>query len=291
VSRNSIPSPPTVSIRGAELHKVTERQCIKHILGQLAEGRGGVIVTMNLDYLRRFVYEPLSAKRYQQATLITADGMPLIWASRLRGTPLPERVTGSNLIWSLTAAAAESGRSVYLLGGNPGTAQNAAAVLSKAYPNLRVAGASSGPPNLKEPSELSDLVSELAGKKPDIIYVALGSPKEERVIETMREKLPGAWWMGVGISFSFVAGEIARAPAWMQLAGLEWLHRLLQEPRRLAKRYLVHGLPFACSLLLEAAWSRVSASPGFRQSPSEITPPAEGEPASDSLRLLERVRY
>ena len=116
MSTNCTSLPPTVSIGGAELHKITERQCVEYILGQLAEGRGGVIVTMNLDYLRRFTRDPLSAKRYQQATLITADGMPLIWASRLQGTPLTERVTGSNLIWSLTAAAAERGRSIYQIG-------------------------------------------------------------------------------------------------------------------------------------------------------------------------------
>lgn len=214
---------------------------------------------MNLDHLRQFLQEPSYARRYREATIITADGMPLIWASRLRGTPLPERVTGSNLIWSLSEAAAQRGRSIYLLGGSHGTAQKAASVLAQRYPKLRIAGISGeAVEDGSDENQNRELVKALMAAKPDIVYVALGSPKQEQLIERLRDRLPSTWWLGIGVAFSFVAGEIRRAPLWMQRMGLEWLHRLIQEPQRLAKRYLVDGVPFALSLFWNSVAERRS---------------------------------
>ena len=102
------------------------------------------------------------------------------------------------------------------------------------------------------PAELDPLKAELIRARPDLVYVGLGAPKTERVIATLRTTLPAAWWIGVGISLSFMAGDVRRAPSWMQRAGLEWLHRLVQEPRRLARRYLLEDLPFAARLLISA---------------------------------------
>jgi N-acetylglucosaminyldiphosphoundecaprenol N-acetyl-beta-D-mannosaminyltransferase len=220
--------------------------------------RGGTVYTMNLDHLRRFVWDPLRASNYNAASIVTADGTPLIWASRLLGTPLPERVTGSSLIWTLTAAAAANDKSIYLLGGAPGTAKKAARVLKQRYPKLKIAGISDETFEVRanEPTYRA-LRRKLVCAKPDIVYVALGSPKQEDLIERLRPTLPQAWWLGVGIAFSFVAGEISRAPLWMQRSGLEWVHRLVQEPRRLAKRYLIQGLPFAAVLLAHSMYRRL----------------------------------
>jgi N-acetylglucosaminyldiphosphoundecaprenol N-acetyl-beta-D-mannosaminyltransferase len=256
---------PTVSVRGAWLHAITEQQCVATVLHEIEHRRGGSIHTMNLDHLRRFLRQPSYAARYSRASIITADGMPLIWASRLRGTPLPERVTGSNLIWSLSAAAAQRGRSIYLLGGASDTAKKAASVLMRTYPNLRIAGTSSE--SIEDSSDQGrnhGLVEALALAKPDIVYVALGSPKQEEVMQRLREMLPATWWLGVGAAFSFVAGEIQRAPLWMQRIGLEWFHRLMQEPRRLAKRYLIAGLPFGVSLLCRSIIERFSPNRNLR---------------------------
>jgi hypothetical protein len=96
---------------------------------------------------------------------------------------------------------------------------------------------------------MNDLTAVVVGARPDIVFVALGSPKQEQLIDRLRDRLPRTWWLGVGISFSFLAGEVKRAPRWMRKTGLEWVHRLVQEPGRLAKRYLVHGVPFAMRLL------------------------------------------
>ena len=237
---------PTVTLLGARFHAITEQQCVEIVLDELSQGRGGSVATMNLDSLRRFAQIEDYRVHNRRSSIVTADGMPLIWASRLQGTPLPERVTGSSLIWTLNAAAAARGRSIYLLGGAPGTAQKTAAALKKQYPELRIAGVSSRPdPDVPGEQEWAIIGDEIGRARPDIVYVALGAPKREELIERLRPTLPATWWLGVGFAFSFASGDAQRAPLWMQRACLEWFHRLAHEPRRLAGRYLGHDLPFA----------------------------------------------
>jgi len=239
------------------IHAVTEAECVRYIIGAMERAEGGWVATANLDHLRRYLAEPDFARLYADASLVVADGMPLVWASRLQGTPLPQRVAGSNLIWSLSEAAAAHGYSVFLLGGAPQTAERAAEILRGRYPRLRVAGTDCPPPGFeKDPAHVQRIARLLEQAGPDIVYVALGSPKQEQLIVRLRGRLPRAWWLGIGISFSFVAGQVRRAPLWMQRAGLEWLHRLVQEPSRLSRRYLLHGLPFGAALLAESAVRR-----------------------------------
>ena len=241
---------PLIDLNGVKLHALTEAHVIGHILDELSAGRGGVVVTPNLDHLRRYCHDLSFGALIAEADLVIADGMPLVWASRLQGTPLPERVPGSNLISSLAAAAGERGRSVFLLGGDPGTAQGAAQALQQKYPSVRIAGTHFPPFGYQDnPREMSAIIQTLSDAKPDIVFVALGSPKQEKLIARLRPILPDAWWVGVGNSFSFLAGHVKRAPVWMQRIGMEWLHRLGQEPRRLFRRYLIVGIPFAASLL------------------------------------------
>jgi N-acetylglucosaminyldiphosphoundecaprenol N-acetyl-beta-D-mannosaminyltransferase len=184
--------------------------------------------------------------------------MPLIWASRLQRTPLPERVAGASLLWSVAAAAARRGRAAFVPGGYPGRADAAASVLRERYPALCVALTlfpTAGFEN--DPQSLADLIARLRAAAPDIVYVGLGKPKQDVLIRQLRLRLPQAWFVCVRISFSFVCGVVLRAPVWMQRLGLEWLHRLAQEPRRLGIRYLVHGLPLAAGLLGGAAIQRL----------------------------------
>lgn len=247
-----------VELCGMALANVDSAQVLDHLFASLAEGRGGWLVTANLDFLRRHARDPAARGVYDGADLRVADGMPLVWASRLRGTPLPERVAGSSLVAPLCARAAHEGRSVYLLGGEPEANRGAAEVLLASSPALRLAGASS-PWVSAEPSarELETIASELERTQPDIVLVAFGSPKQERVIAELRARLPKAWWIGVGISLSFLAGHVKRAPKLVQTLGLEWVHRLVQEPRRLFRRYLIEDLPFAVELFGRAAVERV----------------------------------
>jgi N-acetylglucosaminyldiphosphoundecaprenol N-acetyl-beta-D-mannosaminyltransferase len=257
-SRPSHPLPgellPTIRLHGVRLHAISERRTIEHILDELDAGRGGAVVTPNLDHLRRCTRDLSFGALVHEANLVVADGMPLIWASRLQGTPLPQRVAGSDLISSLSAVAANRGRSIYLLGGVPGTAKGAAEVLRKSSPNLKVTGWHCPPVGFEnDPAEMNQIISKLVEAQPDIVYVALGSPKQEYLINRIRQVLPKAWWLGVGISFSFLCGDVKRAPRWLQKIGLEWLHRLVQDPRRLFHRYVVVGVPFGARLISDAA--------------------------------------
>jgi len=110
------------------------------------------------------------------------------------------------------------------------------------------------------PDQIQTLVNELKQVRPDLILVGMGSPKQEQIISMLRAELPRSWMIGVGISFSFVAGKVSRAPAWMQNVGLEWCWRLAQEPRRLARRYLLDDIPFSVELFARAAWNRLRSA-------------------------------
>jgi N-acetylglucosaminyldiphosphoundecaprenol N-acetyl-beta-D-mannosaminyltransferase len=246
-----------VRLLGLELDRVSEAGAIATVLDGLAEGRGGFVVTPNLDQLRQLHARPELAELFAQADLVVADGMPLVWASRLQGSPLVERVAGSDLVWSLTAEAALRGRSIFLLGGAPGACEAAEARLRAVYPGARFAGHLCPPIGFEhDEHEIARIRRTLAEGRPDIVYVALGFPKQERLIAYLRSEFPRTWFLGVGFSLSFVAGQSSRAPGWMSRLGLEWLHRLVKEPRRLAKRYLVHGLPFAARLFAAALAQR-----------------------------------
>ena len=246
----------SISLRGVQFAAVSRQECIDHLLDELAASRGGTVVTLNVDHLRRCETDPQFRAIVEKAEMKVADGMPLVWASRLQRTPLPQRVAGSDLIDSLTGAAAEQHRSIYLLGGNPGTAEAAAKLLAIRYPQLRIAGWHCPPPGFeKDPQSYAATIDLVRSAAADIVYVALGSPKQEQFIQSARASLPNTWWLGVGISFSFLCGDVHRAPQWMQRTGLEWVHRLVQEPRRLFQRYITQGLPFAAKLLVGATFN------------------------------------
>jgi N-acetylglucosaminyldiphosphoundecaprenol N-acetyl-beta-D-mannosaminyltransferase len=245
------------------LARVAFDEVLDHVFDELAAGRGGWLITANLDFLRRHVRDPESRELYAAADLRVADGMPLVWASRAQGTPLPGRIAGSSLFVPLVERAARARRSIYLLGGEPGANAAAAALLRARWPDLDLRGASS--PMVSSPpsaTDLADLRREVVPTAPDLLLVGMGSPKQEQIIRALRADLPRTWMIGVGISFSLFAGQQRRAPEWMQRAGLEWCWRLAQDPRRLARRYLVEDLPFSFELFAHVLRRRLSRSPG-----------------------------
>jgi N-acetylglucosaminyldiphosphoundecaprenol N-acetyl-beta-D-mannosaminyltransferase len=251
-----------VELAGVSFDALDEATVVAVVRDALDRGEGGRIVTPNVDILRLAERDAVVRGYLADASLVVADGMPLIWASRLAGTPLPERVPGSSLIWSLSAGLAGDGRSIYLLGGEPGAAgrdgaSRAAAILATTFPGVRIAGHAA--PAYGFDSRLGDLTqvcADVIEAKPDLVVVGLGFHRQERLISMLRADLPGAWFLGCGASINFVAGDSARAPQWMQNAGLEWLHRLAAEPRRLAGRYLRHDVPYAVRLLAASAARR-----------------------------------
>ena len=243
-------APASVLLMGVRLDCVTEKQVITHVVANIRAGVGGWIVTPNVDHLRIISERPDLLRMMNEASLRVADGMPLVWASRLQGTPLPERITGAGLILSLTAAAARAGASIFLLGGDPGDAEAAADILKRANPDLKIAGIMCPRPGFEsDPHQMTEIGDVLQAAKPDIVYSCFGFPKQELVIRALRDRLPSAWWLGLGGSLAIVSGRTRRAPRWMQNVGMEWLWRLGLEPRRLFQRYLVKDLPFAIRLL------------------------------------------
>lgn len=242
---------PEVKIGSLSLHRATREQVVDVVFSSLGRGRGGTIVTANLDFLQRAAEDPVLADLYGQASLRVADGMPVLWLAQLAGEGFPERVAGSDLVWALAERAAREGRRLFLLGGGPGAAEAAEHALRARYPSLLIVGTSSprvsAPPR---PEELSAIRLEISAARADLVYCAFGTPKQEQVAASLALSLPEVWWLGCGISLSFIAGHVSRAPRWVQRLGFEWLHRMAQEPGRLAHRYLIRNLPF---LLREAA--------------------------------------
>jgi N-acetylglucosaminyldiphosphoundecaprenol N-acetyl-beta-D-mannosaminyltransferase len=240
----------------------------------VAARRGGWLVTANLDILRQWHAYPELRELISGADLVVADGMPLIWAGALARSPLPERVAGSTLILSLTAAASEANASVFLLGGNPGTADAAARELVRLSPCARVAGTLCPPFGFDDDPEWIDRIAQsLDEADPQIVFVGLGFPKQERLIVSLVKRMPHVWFVPCGVSFSFVAGEFHRAPPIVQRLGLEWLHRLVQEPKRLYRRYVVHGIPFGLRLMGSALLARAGAA--GNASHGSVTLPSE----------------
>jgi N-acetylglucosaminyldiphosphoundecaprenol N-acetyl-beta-D-mannosaminyltransferase len=250
-------------LAGLDFDLITHGQLIDHVTAAIRQGRGGTIVTPNIDICRRAGRDPGSRGLVAQASLVVPDGMPLIWAARLAGLPLAERVTGADLIFSLSQAAAANSWRVYLLGGRPGAdgrpgaAELAGRRLAERYPALQVAGTYSPPAVFDaEADDIAELRRALSAAGPALVFVGLGFPKQEQLIARLRGDLAQAWFVGCGAAIPLAAGEASRAPEWMQRLGLEWLHRLVSEPRRLARRYLVDDVPFAVGLLVTSAMRR-----------------------------------
>lgn len=251
-------SPSHTTLMGVPFACITEEQAVDWICDRAKHARGAFIVTANLDHLRRCSMDDAYRALVDHADLVVADGMPLIWASRLQGPPvLPERVAGSSMTIALCRQAAHHGLSVFLLGGDEGVAERAAAKLKEQHPTIRIAGHHCPPFGFEhDEGEMDRIRATISDAKADIILVALGSPKQEKLIRDIREISPHSCWIGVGISLSFITGDVARAPLWIQKAGLEWIHRLVQEPRRLFRRYVIQGIPWGIRLLACSAKAR-----------------------------------
>jgi N-acetylglucosaminyldiphosphoundecaprenol N-acetyl-beta-D-mannosaminyltransferase len=257
-----------VVVGGVGFDPLTEDEVAERVEAELAAGRGGHIVTPNVDICQAVAEDAALRELVDGAEVVVADGMPLVWASRLLGTPVPERVTGADLIWSLSDRAARRGWPVYLLGGPPGVAAAAAAELASRHPRLRICGVDAPPYGFDATAQGRRRARrKVVEARPRLVFVGLGFPRQDLLIGELRRELPGTWFVGCGAAIDFAAGTVSRAPRWMRGAGLEWLFRLACEPGRLARRYLVDDMPFALRLLLTsgAARLRLSGAGGLRR--------------------------
>ena len=275
-----LPYPPRVLLGGVEMDAITEEGCIEHIFTALEAGRGGTMVRPNLDHLRHCWRQEGFAQLLSSADLVVAEGMPLLWASRLQGTPLPQRVMGSDLIWNLAAAAQAAGRSIFLVGDDAQMTSQGVRLLRQRHPKIKIAGEFAlpagadlaevlslvalpdmpkcqGVPTAAALQVLDDLTASLCRSRPDLVFVTLDSPLQERLIHYLRHWLEQSWWVAAGNGFNFACGDGRRAPVWMRKTGLEWAHRMYRDSQDVGHRYLVDGWPQAASLLGGAAVKRL----------------------------------
>jgi N-acetylglucosaminyldiphosphoundecaprenol N-acetyl-beta-D-mannosaminyltransferase len=244
-------------IGSIEIDSLTFAEALDAIAAMVAGGRGGAVLTPNLDHVVLAEDDPRFRSAYQSATLSVVDGKPLVWASHLLGRPLPEKISGSDLVWPLLERAEREGWRVYLLGGGPGVADQAAARITARHPRIVIAGTDAPRIDMDAPaSSRADVLDRLRAARPDVVLVGLGAPKQELWIAEADPMLRGPVLLGVGASLDFLAGTLRRAPRWMSASGLEWLYRLGQEPRRLWRRYLVRDPRFLLILLRDLRRSR-----------------------------------
>lgn len=221
-----------IEILGVPIDVLTMEQAVETIDSFLLEGGRKQIVTANAETIYRALNNPGFLQTIKSADLVTADGSGVVWAANRLGCHLPERITGIDLIHSLTKLAVKKDYSIYLLGGKPGIAQLAGQRLKRVYPGLIIVGTRHGYFSSAEEAEIR---AELKLLAPSLLFVGLGSPKQEEWINRIIQELPGTVAMGVGGSFDVLSGQVPRAPLWMQKSGLEWLYRLFRQPWRLKR--------------------------------------------------------
>lgn len=227
-----------------ELDVLRQSEAIEAIVRLVREGRGGTVFTPNVDHIVQAEHDLAFREAYSRVSLSLVDGTPVLWAARLLGTPLPEKLSGSDLFEPLIERAATEGLRVVLLGGGPGVAELAAENLRQKLPGLQVVDTLAPRLGLSATDEERAAVERLKQAKADIIFVCLGAPKQELFSDRNREALAPAVLVGFGAAVDFAAGTIPRAPRWMSQMGLEWAFRLGREPKRLAARYLLRDPEF-----------------------------------------------
>lgn len=241
------------NVLGIALDRVTHDEALDRLSAFVRTGRPHHVVTVNLDFLRLAQRDPAFRAALDSADLVLADGMPVVWLSRVAGDGLPACVSGIDIVESCAQLAAARGYRTFFLGAAPGVAAGAAAALQRQYPGLQVAGVLAPPVGPFAPALDAELVAAVRAAQPDLLFVALGAPRQDMWIRAHLEELAVPVCIGVGGTFDVLSGRLARAPRWMQRSGLEWLFRLGQEPGRLWRRYLLGDLP----LLARAVGGRV----------------------------------
>jgi N-acetylglucosaminyldiphosphoundecaprenol N-acetyl-beta-D-mannosaminyltransferase len=237
-----------IELMGCLVDNLTMEETLETIAGFITSGRPHQHVVVNVDKLVKARDDADLRRIINECALINADGMPVVWASRLLGKPLKERVAGIDLFESLMQRSAQRGWRVYLLGAREEIVAEVKAVYEARFPGLVVAGCRNG---YWKDEEEPDVVEHIKAARPDILFVAISSPKKERFLGRYQAEMKIPFAMGVGGTFDVAAGKVRRAPSWMQKAGLEWFYRFLQEPRRMFRRYFIDDMAFGGMILRE----------------------------------------
>lgn len=223
-----------------EIDNLTMQEALQAIDELIKKNDNAYVVTPNVDHIVQLETNKELQKVYENASLILTDGKPLLWIAKWYGTPIKEKISGSDLFPLLCKMATEKGYTMFFLGAAEGVAAKAAENLMKRYKGLQVVGTYSPPYGFeKNPDEMNKIKEMIKKVHPHILIVGLGCPKQEKFMYYHCKELGVPISFGLGASFDFEAGNIKRAPKWMADHGLEWMFRITQDPKRMAKRYLV----------------------------------------------------
>lgn len=226
-----------------EVDNLTMNEAVQKIEQLILSKKPSYVVTPNVDHIVKLETDKEFQEVYKEADLILTDGMPLIWISKLIKNPIKEKVSGSDLFPEVCKSAADKGYKVFLLGAAEGVAAKAAENLKEKYKGLNVVGTYSPSYGFeKKEDEIQEIIKMINEVKPDILAVGLGAPKQEKFLYNYRKQLNVPVALAIGASIDFEAGNIDRAPEWMQNSGLEWFYRLCKEPKRMFKRYLIDDM-------------------------------------------------
>ena len=226
-----------------EIDNLTMQEALETIDALIQENKNAYVVTPNVDHIVQLETNKELQDVYANASLILTDGKPLLWIAKWYGTPIKEKISGSDLFPLLCDMAAKKGYSMFFLGAAEGVAAKAADNLMNKYKGLQVIGTYSPPYGFEnDSSEMNKIDAMIKKARPDILIVGLGCPKQEKFIYNNYKKLGVPISLGLGASFDFEAVNIKRAPKWMANHGLEWLFRITQDPKRLMKRYLINDM-------------------------------------------------
>lgn len=263
------PEPPAHTVFGVQIHAVTMPQVIDQVYDWFDSERPPqqsspgcrYIVTPNVNHVVALDSNEALRQAYRSASLVIADGWPVIAAARLLGSPLPERVAGSDLVPRVFEESALRDRSVsvFLLGGMPGIGERAAERIAEKWPNTRIAGVYSPPFGFElDPAELQEIRDRINTAEPDFLVVGLGAPKQEVWLSENYHLIKARVAVAAGATIDFLAGEQTRAPKIVRWLGFEWLFRIGTDPGRLAKRYLRDGIAFPRLIVREFFAARPS---------------------------------
>lgn len=246
LTRTHGPNQRTVVLLGVRVDALSIEETVEAVRAMVRSGVPHQHVGVNAALLVESERDPELRNVINGCDLVSADGMSAVWAGRLCGRPLPERVAGVDLFQRLVEVAHRDESSVYFLGATDDVVERVATVFSERHPGLRIAGYHNG--YWRDDTEVVDAVR---AARPDYLFLAIPSPRKELWLSRNLERLGVPFVMGVGGSFDVVAGKVRRAPLWVQNVGFEWAWRLGQEPRRMWRRYLFSNAAFLRSLARE----------------------------------------
>jgi len=243
-------------VLGSFVDAVSWDEAIERIASWADERLSRVVTICNVHVVVTASSTPLLQTAINDADMATPDGKPVALTLRFNGFPTQERIAGPDLMWRYCSRAAQSGQRIFLYGSTEATLRRLQDRLRSAYPELQIVGILSPPFRELSPEEDARFVAEIAKSGAQVVFVGLGCPKQELWMSAHRGRIQ-AVMIGVGAAFDFHAGIVGRAPIWMQDWGLEWLHRLLSEPRRLWRRYLVTNSLFVLKVMSELLAARL----------------------------------